>query len=311
VTAPWPASADGHPELAVAWALHALEPDEAEVFAVHLDDCPACVRIVAETEDVATMLGTAVEQVEPPASLRAAVLGAAGSSSAGGGVSDAGGSSAAGGRVSDAASLTSDVSDARSSADGASTPAPVAADDGAVVPIRRHRAPEDRRGRWERRVTAGVAVAAVLAVVAAIGGLVAANRSLTEQRDRAAAAAAQGEQVTQLLDAAAQPGNAHAVLATPQGGFVGLVVDRGRGPEMLASGLTPNDSEHTYVLWGLADGRPVGLSAFGMSGSGPVVQSVPSVAAAGRFAGFAVSLEPGHAVPATPTQVVASGQTAG
>jgi len=33
--------------------------------------------------------------------------------------------------------------------------------------------------------------------------------------------------------------------------------------------------------------------------------------AAGPFAGFAVSLEPGHTVPATPTQVVASGQTAG
>ena len=114
-----------------------------------------------------------------------------------------------------------------------------------------------------------------------------------------------------MLDAAARPGTPHAVLATPGGGFVGLVVDRGAGPEVRASGLAPNDHGHTYVLWGLADGRPVGLTAFEMSGSGSVVRSVPSVEAAGRFAGFAVSLEPGHAVPATPTQVVASGQTAG
>ncbi len=151
----------------------------------------------------------------------------------------------------------------------------------------------------------------MLALVVAIGGLVATNRSLSEQRDAAAAEAARGQEVSQLVAAAAQPGTPHAVLATPQGAFVGLVVDRGRGPEMLATGLAPNDSDHTYVLWGLANGTPVGLTAFEMSGSGPVVQSVPSVEAAGRFAGFAVSREPGHSVPATPTQVVASGQTAG
>ncbi len=154
-------------------------------------------------------------------------------------------------------------------------------------------------------------MAAALALVVAIGGLVASNRSLTEQRDAAAAAAAQGDQVVQMMNAASRPGTPHAVLATPEGGFVGLVVDRGQGPEMLASGLAPNDGDHTYVLWGLAGKTPVGLTAFEMSGSGPVVQSVPSVEASGQFAGFAVSLEPGHAVPATPTQVVASGQTAG
>lgn len=301
MSTPLPASSEGHPELAVAWVLHALEPDEAEVFTAHLAQCHACLRIVAETEDVTTLLGSAVEPVEPPPSLRERVLAAA--------EADPGDVSSAGevdgpGDVSDAASQSLDGSNSTSSAGTHLV-------DGAVVPLRRHRAPEDARGRWTRRVTAGIAVAAALALVIAIGGLVAANRSLTDQRDAAAAAAAQGEQVAQLLDAAAQPGNAHTVLATPQGGFVGLVVDRGHGPEMLASGLAPNDSEHTYVLWGLAGGKPVGLSAFGMSGSGPLVQSVPSVEAAGRFAGFAVSLEPGHTVPATPTQVVASGQTAG
>jgi hypothetical protein len=300
VTAPLPASADGHPELAVGWVLHVLEPDEEATFAAHLDDCSACRRIVAETEDVTTLLGTAVDQVDPPPLLRTRLLAAAEAED---------GSPEGSLDVSDAAPLTLDVSSSTSSS-ADSSPAGDEAD-AVVVPMRRHRAPEAGRRRWARRATAGLAVAAALALVVAIGGLVAANRSLTEQRDTAAAAAAQGEQVTQMLDAAARPGNPHTVLATPAGGFVGLVVDRGRGPEVLASGLTPNDSDHTYVLWGLADGKPVGLTAFEMPDSGPAVQAVPSVEAAGGFAGFAVSLEPGHAVPATPTQVVASGQTAG
>jgi hypothetical protein len=284
MSAPLPASSDGHAELAVAWVLHGLEPDEDAVFAAHLGDCPGCLRIVAETEEVTTLLGSAVPVVDPPPSLRERILAVA----------------AEEGVASDGPSLPPDVSTGTSSID----------EDTTVVPLDRRRRDEGRSRRF-RRVTAGLAVAAALALVVAIGGLVAANRSLGEQRDAAVAQAAQGQEVVQLLDAAARPGNPHAVLATPDGGVVGLVVDRGRGPEVLASGLAPNDGDHTYVLWGLANGTPVGLTTIGMSGSGPVVQSVPSVEAAGRFAGFAISLEPGHTVPATPTQVVASGRTTG
>ena len=39
MSGPLPASSEGHPELAVAWVMHALEPDEAAVFAAHLDGC--------------------------------------------------------------------------------------------------------------------------------------------------------------------------------------------------------------------------------------------------------------------------------
>ncbi|NMO90620.1 anti-sigma factor [Actinomycetospora sp. TBRC 11914] len=279
MTTPLPASPDGHPELAVAWVLHGLEPEEDVAFTAHLGDCPGCLRIVAETEEVTTLLGSAVEPGAPPSSLRDRIL------------AEAGESSSSGSGASEASLLASSDRKAPSSN---------------VVPLRR---PE--RGGWIRRTTAVVAVAAVLALVVAVGGLIAANRSLAEQRDAAAAAAARGQEVTEMLDAAAQPGVPHAVLATPQGNFVGLVVDKGQGPEVMASGLAPADPDHTYVLWGLAGRKPVGLTTFEMSGSGPVVQSVPSVQAAGPFAGFAVSLEPGHTVPATPTQVVASGQTAG
>ncbi len=72
-----PASPDGHPELAVAWVLHALEPDEDAEFAEHLADCAGCRRIVEETEEVATLLGSAVEPSEPPPALRTRILAAA------------------------------------------------------------------------------------------------------------------------------------------------------------------------------------------------------------------------------------------
>ncbi len=309
MTAPQPTS-EGHPELAVAWVLHGLEPDEDAVFALHLVDCPGCRQIVAETEEISTLLGSAVPVVEPPPALRAALLAAASEDS-----SDA----------SDASLLASSerkapfsgepgdeaVSDEpQRTPDVGAGPSSPAEHDATVVPLPR-RGSDGSRGRWIRRATAGIAVAAVLALVVAIGGLVATNRSLSEQRDAATAHAAQRDEVVQLLDAASQPGNPHAVLATPAGGLVGLVVDRGRGPEVLVSGLAPADAGHTYVLWGLAGKTPVGLTTVEMSGSGPVVQSVPSVEAAGRFAGFAMSLEPGHSVPAAPTQVVASGQTTG
>ena len=305
--APQPTS-QGHPELAVAWVLHGLEPDEDAVFALHLVDCPGCRQIVAETEEISTLLGSAVPAVEPPPSLRAALLSAASDHDASGASSLASSERKAplsgepgDEAVSDEPQRTPDV--------GAGPSSP-AEHDATVVPLPR-RGPDAGRGRWIRRATAGIAAAAVLALVVAIGGLVATNRSLSEQRDAAVAHSARNDEVVQFVDAASQPGNPHAVLATPAGDFVGLVVDRGRGPEVLASGLAPADAGHTYVLWGLAGKTPVGLTTVEMSGSGPVVQSVPSVQAAGRFAGFAMSLEPGHSVPATPTQVVASGQTTG
>ena len=277
------ASPDGHPELAVAWVLHCLEPDEDAEFGDHLGDCPACLQIVAETEEVTALMGTAPAPAAPPASLRSRILEAA----------EADG-------VSDGTSQTLDVSQAPRSDDSRSDDS--RSDDGVVVPMRR---------RWVRRATAGIAVAAAAALVVVIGGLVNANRDLADQRDAAAARAEQSGRVVQVLEAASRSGTPHAVLATPDGGFVGLVVERGRGPELLAAGLTPNDADHTYVLWGLDGETPVGLGTFDMSGSGPVTTSVPSTPAGTRFAGFAVSYEPGRTVPATPTQVVASGELAG
>jgi anti-sigma-K factor RskA len=57
-------------EEAVAFALHALEPDEEAAMRSHIERCRSCSETVRETELVAAAVGGAVEQVDPPARLR-------------------------------------------------------------------------------------------------------------------------------------------------------------------------------------------------------------------------------------------------
>ncbi len=68
---------EGHEELqalAAGYVLGVLEPDEAAAFARHLASCSDCLKLVAELRGIVDVLPLAVEQVEPPPSLRARVL---------------------------------------------------------------------------------------------------------------------------------------------------------------------------------------------------------------------------------------------
>ena len=69
-------------ELAVGWALHALEPAEESVVIGHLADCPTCASIAAETEEVGAMLALSVPQTVPSVGLEQRILSAAGVSRA-------------------------------------------------------------------------------------------------------------------------------------------------------------------------------------------------------------------------------------
>lgn len=59
--------------LAAAFALDALEPEEAELFEAHLPNCDLCTSEVTDFRETAAALANA-ESVEPPASLRESVL---------------------------------------------------------------------------------------------------------------------------------------------------------------------------------------------------------------------------------------------
>lgn len=53
-------------ELAVGWALHALDPADEAVFRAHLPGCERCQATVRETEEVGAALALGVRQVQPP-----------------------------------------------------------------------------------------------------------------------------------------------------------------------------------------------------------------------------------------------------
>ncbi|MCA1695684.1 MAG: hypothetical protein LC749_13670 [Actinobacteria bacterium] len=63
-----------HRELAVGWALHALEAADESPFAAHMPDCPICTSTAAETEEVGATLGLSVPQAVPSAELEQRVL---------------------------------------------------------------------------------------------------------------------------------------------------------------------------------------------------------------------------------------------
>ena len=63
-----------HRELAVGWALHALEPAEESLVATHLPDCPLCTGTAAQTEDIGATLGLSVPEAIPSAELEQRIL---------------------------------------------------------------------------------------------------------------------------------------------------------------------------------------------------------------------------------------------
>ncbi len=68
-TRPGPGHDEGFEELAVGWALHALEPEDADAFLPHLSGCARCREIVDETFEVMADLATAAPSAEPPPGL--------------------------------------------------------------------------------------------------------------------------------------------------------------------------------------------------------------------------------------------------
>ncbi len=61
-------------ELLAAFALYALDRDEARAVSAHMRSCAECQRELAPLQEVAGQLGSAVRQVSPPPGLREAVL---------------------------------------------------------------------------------------------------------------------------------------------------------------------------------------------------------------------------------------------
>jgi anti-sigma-K factor RskA len=267
-------------QLAVGWALHALEPEDEAVFVRHLPGCARCARTVADTEEVMGAMATDLPRAEPSERLRA--------------------------RLREAVAGTEQL---RRPAvpTGAEGPAPATAareDDTdpelrlpSAVPAGDPRPPLPQRAL----------LLTLAAAVAGIVGLGVWNVALSSDRDRAVdVAAEQNAVVEELLRPGAQ---VIAQLSDDDGRPLATVVSREGDLQVVSQGLPVNDdAAETYVLWGVGDDAPVPLGTFDVSRSRLDVQAVGSPATGvGSFSQYAVSVEPGRQPPPAPSEVVATG----
>ncbi|RBY89008.1 anti-sigma factor [Blastococcus sp. TBT05-19] len=259
-------------ELAVGWALHALEPDDEAAFARHLPGCERCARTVAETAEVMAAMAYDLPSAEPSPELRSRLSAAVGSTE----------------QLPPPAAPPAPPAPPASASEGEST---------GPVPVPELPAP---RSRALGRVLVAAAVAAVV-------GLGTWTVVLSQSREELQATVAAQEAVVAELT---RPGQSVVVPLTSEDQRLATLVARDGVAHVVTEGLELNDvSAETYVLWGLGKGAPVALGTFDVERSQIAVETVGSGATGlDEFLGYGISIEPGRQAPAEPSGVVASGE---
>jgi anti-sigma factor RsiW len=276
-------------ELAVGWALHALEPEDEAAFGAHLADCDRCARTVAETHDVMAALAADLPPAEPSDSLRE--------------------------RLRAAVEQTEQLPPPQDPPPPEQPPVRQAGRPGTRHPafglrppteeLRPPRATEapDPRPAW-RRVLPHALVAVAVAAILALGSW---NVVLAGDRDAVQATA---REQSQMLAALLSPGRATIAPLTEDGHTVATVVARNGQVQVVATGLPLNDTRNsTYVVWGVGTGSPVALGTFDVVSPQMDLRTVGSTATGlDGYSTYAISREPGRQAPATPSEIVANGQ---
>ncbi|WP_346623206.1 anti-sigma factor domain-containing protein [Blastococcus montanus] len=267
-----------HPydELAVGWALHALEPEDEAAFARHLAGCARCTRTVAETSEVMAAMARDLPLSEPSPGLRSRLRAA----------------------VDETEQLPPRGSGAVPGVGATRTAAGAsAAEQAGPVPV-------PRGGRTRRQLLPRALAAAAVAAVVGLGAWVAVLAQ-TEDELRSTLAA-QDAVVAELT----RPGEALITPLASDEGQVATVVVRDGDLSVLTDGLPPNDAaSSTYVVWGLGEGDPVALGTFDVVRSQIDIRTVGSgEAGIDEFPEYGISIEPGQQAPSSPTEVVATGQ---
>jgi hypothetical protein len=265
-------------ELAVGWALHALEPEDESFFVAHLAGCDRCATTVAETTDVMAAMATDLPQSEPSEGLR--------------------------NRIRAAVEQTEQLPGPPTEPVRPVEPAPSVSVVRPIAAAPQPRRTAEPRPRWRRALPLGLIAAGVAAIV----GLGIWNVVLTSDRNELQTTVAeQGQMVNGLL----VPGQATiASLDESDGRSVATVVARGDEVDVITHGLSVNDAEATtYVLWGMGGETAQPLGTFDVTGSQMQMQTVGSgLTGFDQFHAYGISLEPGQEAPSLPTEVVATGQ---
>lgn len=298
-------------ELAVGWALYALEPDDEQVFVKHLTGCERCRRTVRETQETLATVTLALPCPEPPARLLDRIYEAIGAPARPQPIepsaveqSTVEQSTVEQPAVEQSARPGAYTSRAGDTARRTSGPAGDAA--------RHRRGPATGRrdgrrpaGRSLARRLSQLAVAAVLVIV--VGGLAGWNIVSRNNYQHQEQVAAQHQVV--LNDLIAQ--SRVATLTDHHGKRVGDVVNQNGTLGVVSDGLPANNrSTSTYALWSVsaASGTPRLVGTFDVTNADLGVRTVGSVPSGmDHVTTMAVSKEPGRATPTRPTTIVASG----
>jgi hypothetical protein len=274
-------------ELAVGWALHALEPGDEAVFAEHLPGCDRCAQTVADTSEVMAAMATDLPRTEPSDRLRERLRAA----------------------VAETEQIPPDdlaPQPARPRATGFPGYRPVEPPaEPPAEPSAESSAESSAASSRLRRRSPLLALAA--AAVAAILGLGVWNVFLADSRNDLEATVAQQERI---VDALLTPGDAKvAALSGDDGRALATVVARPDRVDVISYGLAVNDSDaQTYVVWGIADTGPEAIGTFDVERSQMTLQTVGSGSTGlDQFPSYGISLEPGREAPPEPTDVVAMG----
>jgi hypothetical protein len=256
-------------ELAVGWALHALEPEDEALFVAHLADCERCAVTVSETRDVMAAMATDLPQPEPSEGLLD--------------------------RIRAAVEETEQL------------PVPAVAPAVATVqPVRVAPGPRsvaEPRSGWRRALPGGL----VAAAVAAILGLGLWNVVLTSDREELQATVAEQSAVMNGLLApgratiAPLEEDGKAVATVVARGDEVDVITHGLSVNDARS--------TTYVLWWMRGETAQPLGTFDVTSSQMAMKTVGSgVTGFDQNGTYGISLEPGRKAPSLPTEVVATGQ---
>jgi anti-sigma factor RsiW len=255
-------------ELAVGWALHALEPEDESIFAVHLGGCSRCTQTVAETSEVMAAMAADLPAAEPSEGLRA--------------------------RLAAAVAETEQVPAPRRT----QRPEPLSS-----VPVRRGVPAPRARPSFRRLAPTALVAAAVAAIVALAGWNVVLARS---QDDLRSTVAEQSQVMDSLLTpghqsiATLREGDGKQ-LAT-------VVAHDRRVDVVARALSVNDSARSTYVLWGMKGNTPVPLGTFDIVRNALDVRHVEAdQAGLDNYSTFGVSLESGRQAPALPTHMVAVG----
>ncbi len=301
-------------EMAGAFVLGALEPDEDVAVRAHLAGCNDAHAEIAELASVLPALAQSVPLVEPPAGLKARIMAAAAAeyAAADARAADEAGRSLAGRGRADTdrrGVMAAEPAQAVKPGRGASSRPAALSRPRPPQPVSFPTASE----RAARRSTAGAGswllrIAAVVAIAALGGWGLILNGQLDTARSQLDASRAFERNVAVVLDAASDPGALTAVLSADGGTGTGLAAVRADGSVAIAMrDLAPTSGDSVYETWVIgSDGVPVAIGGFRVDSTGTGYFEASGVTPSSGIV-LALTLEPGPGATVPTAPVISKG----